>query len=126
MEKKSGQIDKQHRYPWAVIETAVKLNLGNHLTYRSVSEKMLEMGIVVSHKTIYEWVQKFQDSVEIKHKRRPSHYEIEETQEKCNGNLVYMYRAINSKNSTLGVYLREKKNLVAAKNFFKKTIELPA
>ena len=33
------RIDKQHRYPWAVIETAVQLYFQQNMTFRSVSEK---------------------------------------------------------------------------------------
>ena len=57
------RIDKQHRYPWAVIETAVQLYFQQNMTFRSVSEKMLAHGVEVSHKTVYEWVQKFGDNV---------------------------------------------------------------
>ncbi len=124
--KKQTNLDKQHRYPWPVIETAVQLHLAHDLPYRAVSEKMSELGVEVSHKTVFEWVQKFSDNVAAKGRRRGGSYSIEETFVKCNGELMYMYRAHDQKNVTLGVFLRARKNSVSAKSFFKKMLDSAA
>lgn len=123
MSEKKEKIDKQHRYPWPVIETAVQLHVVQGLTYRSVSEKMENLGVIVSHKTVFEWVQKFANSVNTKNRRRATSYSIEECEVKCNGEEMFMYRAYDSKKSTLGVILRHSKGLAAAKSFFKKNLE---
>lgn len=117
------RIDKQHRYPWAVIETAVQSYFQQNMTFRSVSEKMLSHGVEVSHKTIYEWVQKFGENIEKKSRKRIPNYEVEESYIKCNGDWKYMYRARDRQNSTLSIYMRDKKNLTSAKSFFKKSLE---
>jgi transposase-like protein len=118
------RIDKQHRYPWPVIETAVQFYFQNNMTFRSVSEKMLAHGVEVSHKTIYEWVQKFGDKIEKKNRKRIPNYEVEESYIKCNGSWKYMYRACDRHDATLSICLRDKKNLSSAKSFFKKSLEI--
>lgn len=119
------KLDKQHRYPWAVIETAVQLYTQQTMTYRAISDKLASHGVDVSHKTVYEWVQKFSDKVRQKpRKRLIKSYDVEESYIKCNGHWMYMYRAADKKKSTLSIYLREKKNLTSAKSFFKKNIEI--
>ena len=118
------KLDKQHRYPWPVIETAVHLHLSQGLTYRSVSEKMENLGVIVSHKTVFEWVQKFADEVKIKKiSKAPATYSVEESYVKCNGEWMYMYCA-HSKSAIVGVFLRAKRNMVAANNFFKKSFSV--
>lgn len=121
---KQERIDKQHRYPWAVIETAVQFYFQQNMTFRSVSDTMLSHGVEVSHKTIYEWVQKFGDCVDKKSRKRIPNYDVEESYIKCNGEWKYMYRAYDRQDSTLSIYMRNKKNLTSAKSFFKKNLEL--
>lgn len=116
------KLDKQHRYPWAIIETAVQFYTQQNMTYRGISEQLAFHGIDVSHKTVYEWVQKFSDKVNSKTRKKNPNYEIEESYIKCNGNWMYMYRATDKQQTTLNVYLREKKNLTSAKSFFKKNM----
>lgn len=48
----------KHRYPWAVMQTAIKM-YHDRYTFREVSENLAKKGITVSHKTVYEWVKKF-------------------------------------------------------------------
>lgn len=122
MSASQEKLDKQHRYPWPVIETAVQLYSHQGLTYRAISEKLASQGVDVSHKTVYEWVQKFSDKISSKARRRVSSYDVEESYIKCNGNWMYMYRACDRQSATLAVYLHEKKNLTRAKSFFKKTV----
>ena len=120
MKNEKINLDKQHRYPWPVIETAVQYHLSQGLAYRLISEKMEKLGVIVSHKTIYEWVQKFSDQVKAKKTgKNLTSYSVEESYVKCNGEWMYMYCAF-SKNDLMGIFLREKKNKVAANNFFKK------
>jgi len=117
------KIHKQHRYPWAVIETAIQFYYNENMTFRSVAEKMLGHGIVVSHKTVYEWVQKFSENIKQKNRKRASVYDIDESYVKCNGEWKYMYRAHDRQSATLDVFMNEVKNKARAKSFFKKSLE---
>jgi transposase-like protein len=123
MSVKNEKLDKQHRYPWPVIETAVQLHLGQGLTYRSVSEKMEKLGVIVSHKTVYEWVQKFSENVTCKNRRKGFSYSIEEANVTCKGESFILYKALDSKKATVCIYLSKSKNISAAKKAFKQTIE---
>jgi transposase-like protein len=79
----------------------------------------------VSHKTVYEWVQKFGDVVGKKAKRRAgtgSNWNVEETYVKVNGEWKYMYRAVDPKDNTLDLVFRQKKNLASARSFLKKQL----
>ncbi len=118
------KLDKQHRYPWPVIETAIQWYQKEELTYRAVSDKLQGHGIGVSHKTIFEWVQKFGETVSKKAKMRivKLGWGVEETYVKVNGDWKYMYRAIDKKSNTLNLVFRERRNLNSAKTFLKKAL----
>lgn len=118
------RLDKQHRYPWAAIETAVRWYQKEGLTYRAVSTKLLNHGMEVSHKTVYEWVQKFGDVVGKKSRRRlnKASWDVEESYVKVNGEWKYMYRAVDGKDNTLDLVFRPKRNLASARSFLKKQL----
>jgi len=113
------KLSKKQRFPWAVIETAVFFTLKDDLSYRSVSEKMENIGVKVSHKTVYEWVHKFADYVTLS-RRCLTQYQIEESYVRCNGESLFMYRAVNKKMLTLGIFLRSKRNRGVAEKHFAK------
>ena len=120
------RLDKQHRYPWPAIETAVRWYQKDGLTYRAVSSKLLTHGMEVSHKTVYEWVQKFGDVVGRKNRRRTTgqtNWNVEETYVKVNGEWKYMYRAVDTKDNTLDLVFRQNKSLSSAKSFLKKQLK---
>jgi transposase-like protein len=123
MSKNTEKLDKQHRYPWEVIETAVQLHVAENLTYRAIADKMQGFGVDVSHKTIFEWVQKFADNVNTRARKRVARYSVEESYVKCNGEWMYMYQAVDGKKAAVGVFLRPRRSLALAKKFFKKTLE---
>jgi transposase-like protein len=118
----SERIDKQHRYPWSVIELAVLWYQRDNLTFRAVSDKLLSHGVQVSHKTVYEWSQKFGELVSKRAKKRPgrSSYSIEESYVKVNGEWKYMYSAVDKQGNVLNAVLRERRNLASAKSFLAK------
>ncbi|MFZ9521546.1 MAG: DDE-type integrase/transposase/recombinase [Silvanigrellaceae bacterium] len=118
------RIDKQHRYPWEVIELAVIWYQRDHLTYRAVSDKLMQHGVEVSHKTVFEWVQKFGDVVSSRPKRnlkpKNSGLNIEESYVKVNGEWKYLYRSTDGRGNILNAVLRNRRNLASAKSFLKR------
>jgi putative transposase len=114
---------KQYRYPWPVIEFAVQLYSEDEKTFRIVADELREHGVDVSHKTVYEWVTKFSDDVELRKRRKITGFDVEEVFIKCNGVWKYMYRAVDKRKRTLSVLLRDSKSLAVAKNFFKKKLK---
>lgn len=117
--------EKHHRYPLAVIEMATSLYQRHNLTYREVSELMLARGVEVSHKTVYEWVQKFgrtfsKTSKKLAAKVIPG---VEEQYVRVNGEYKYLYRLIEKDGTTANVVLKARKDLTSAKSFLKKPIK---
>jgi transposase-like protein len=119
------RLDKQHRYPWEVIELAVNWYQKENLTFRAVSDKLNTHGVEVSHKTVFEWVQKFGPTVAKKTKKKvvQSEYDIQEDYVKVNGEWKYMYEAVDKGGSTLNAVFRSRKNMASAKAFLKKVLE---
>lgn len=60
----------KHRYPWSIMQTAIKM-YENRYTSREVSSKLREIGVIVSHKVILEWVKKFGKEANLKHINTP-------------------------------------------------------
>lgn len=112
------KLTNRHRHPWALIEKAVLLSKKEKLTYRDISDKISNLGIYVSHKTIFEWVQKFSTNVKIKKFKREEYYNIDVSEVRCNGKNMFMYQAFDSKKNTVGVFFRPKKNINIAKKHF--------
>jgi transposase-like protein len=119
------RLDKQHRYPWAIIELAVIWYQKENMTYRSVAERLYSHGVDVSHKTVFEWVQKFGDVVSKKSKKRgtKSPYNVEESYVKVNGEWKFMYGAVDKGGNILNAVFRDRRNLASAKSFLKKAVE---
>lgn len=120
------RLDKQHRYPWQIIELAVNWYQRENMTYRSVAERLLSHGVDVSHKTVFEWVQKFGEVVQKKTKKKAgarSGYSVEEAYVKVNGDWKYMYGAVDKGGNVLNAVFRDRRNLASAKAFLKRAVE---
>lgn len=85
---------------------------------------MRERGLSVDHTTIYRWVQKY--APEINKRIRPhlklagASYRVDETYIRVGKSCKYLYRAIDSTGNTIEFMLSAKRDVSAAKRFFKK------
>jgi transposase, IS6 family len=85
---------------------------------------MRERGLPVDHTTIFRWVQKY--APEINKRIRPylklagASYRVDETYIKVGKNCKYLYRAVDSTGNTIEFMLSAKRDVSAAKRFFKK------
>ena len=85
---------------------------------------MRARGLSVDHTTIYRWVQKY--APEINKRIRPhlklagASYRIDETYIKVGKSCKYLYRAVDSTGNTIEFMLSAKRDVSAAKRFFKK------
>ena len=85
---------------------------------------MRERGLTVDHVTIFRWVQRY--APEINRRMRPhlkmsgTSYRIDETYVKVGTEWKYLYRAIDSAGGTIEFMLSAKRDVSAAKRFFKK------
>jgi transposase-like protein len=85
---------------------------------------MSERGLLLDHTTVWRWVQKY--APEINKRVRPhlklagASYRIDETYIKVGKSCKYLYRAVDSTGNTIEFMLSAKRDVSAAKRFFKK------
>ena len=113
-------------YEGEIILLNVRWYLKYPLSYRNLKEMMIERGIQVDHSTIMRWVHRYSPEIEKKIIRhlRPTNdsWRVDETYIKVQGKWKYFYRAFDSNGDTIGFMLSAKRNLKAAKRFFKKVL----
>ena len=87
---------------------------------------MPERGIEVSHETIRLWTLKFGAEYARQLRRRGGcggdTWYLDEVFCKINGELVYLWRAVDQDGQTLDVLLQKRRNAKAAKRFFRKLL----
>ena len=94
------------------------------LSYRDLEEMMRERGLAVDHTTVWRWVQRY--APEINRGMRPhlklsaTSYRLDETYVKVGTEWKYLYRAVDSVGATIEFMLSAKRDIPAAKRFFKK------
>jgi transposase-like protein len=102
----------------------VRWYLRYQLSYLDLEEMMRERGLNIDHSTIFRWVQRY--APEINKRIRPhlklagASYRIDETYIKVGIVCKYLYRAVNSTGQTIEFMLSAKRDVSAAKRFFKK------
>lgn len=94
------------------------------LSYRDVEEMMRERGLDVDHSTVFRWVQRYAPEI---NKRVRQHlkmsgtsYRVDETYIKVGKTCKYLYRAVDKLGNTIEFMLSAKRDVSAAKRFFKK------
>ena len=116
----------RHRFPTELILATVRWYLRYNLSYRNLSEMLLERGIGVSYESIRQWVQKFAPKFDGVRRAKKSYYTLswrmDETYIKVKGVWYYYYRAIDSHGQVIDFYLSKRRNTDAAKHFLKKVI----
>ncbi len=91
---------------------------------RSLKEMMSERGLSVDHTTVWRWVQRY--APEINKRMRPhlkmsgTSYRLDETYVKVGKTWKYLYRAVDSAGQTIDFMLSARRDVSAAKRFFKK------
>lgn len=96
------------------------------LSYRDLEEMMRERSLPVDQTTVRRWVQKY--SPEINKRIRPhlrltgASYRLDETYLKVGKSWKYLYRALDKDGQTIKFMLSAKRDISAAKRFFKKVM----
>jgi transposase-like protein len=85
---------------------------------------MRERGLDVDHSTVFRWVQRYAPEI---NKRMRQHlkmsgtsYRVDETYIKVGKQCKYLYRAVDKQGNTIEFMLSAKRDVFAAKRFFKK------
>ncbi len=94
------------------------------LSYRDIEEMMRERGLEVDHSTVFRWVQPYAPEI---NKRIRQHlkmsgtsYRVDETYIKVGKTCKYLYRAVDKQGNTIEFMLSAKRDVSAAKRFFRK------
>ena len=116
-----------YRFPAAIICHCVWLYFRFCLSSRDVQEMMLERGMQVSHEAIRLWTLKFGAEYAQRLRRRVGRYgatwHLDEVFSRINGELVYLWRAVDQEGETLDVLVQKRRNAKAAKRFFRKLLK---
>ena len=124
---------KQHQSPFkwrhfepSLILVCVRWYCRYQLSYRDVEEMMRERGLDVDHSTVFRRVQRYAPEI---NKRIRQHlkmsgtsYRVDETYIKVGKTCKYLYRAVDKQGSTIEFLLSAKRDVPAAKRFFKKML----
>ncbi len=123
MKHHSSPFKWRHFEP-TIILLCVRWYCRYSLSYRDVEEMMRERGLDVDHSTIYRWIIKY--APEINKRIRPhlkmcgTSYRVDETYIKVGKTCKYLYRAVDREGNTIEFMLSAKRDVSAAKPFFKK------
>jgi transposase-like protein len=110
-----------------VIVLCVRWYLRFKLSYRDLVEMMAERGLSMAHTTIMRWVHHYTPEFERRWNRfaRPAgpSWRVDETYVKIRGEWVYLYRAVDGVGETVDFRLSSRRDVAAAKAFFRKAIK---
>jgi putative transposase len=116
-----------YRYPAEIISHAVWLYFRFTLSFRDIEELLAARGIVVTYETIRQWCLKFGQPVANEVRRRlprpGDKWHLDEVYLKINGQLHYLWRAVDQDGQVLDILLQTRRDKHAAKRFFKKLLK---
>ncbi|PFW65968.1 IS6 family transposase [Bacillus pseudomycoides] len=124
MEKKN--LFKWKHYQPDIILLTVRWYLRYNLSFRDLVEMMEERSLSISHTTIMRWVHQYGPELDKRIRRylkqTNDSWRVDETYIKVKGQWMYLYRAVDSKGSTIDFCLSKTRDQKAAKRFFKKAL----
>jgi transposase-like protein len=122
--KQNKSLFEWRHFEPTIILLCVRWYCRYQLSYRDVEEMMRERGLDVDHSTVFRWVQR--DAPEINQRIRQqlkmsgTSYRVDETYIKVGKSCKYLYRAVDKEGNTIEFMLSAKRDVSAAKRFFKK------
>src|SRR4051812_11596121 len=126
LKRRSKDDFKGRHFEASLILQAVCWYLRYPLSYRDIEELFLERGLAVDHATLNRWVLSYAPLLErrLRASRKPhcGSIRIDETYIKIRGQWRYLYRAIDKHDTPVNFLLTAKRDLEAAKRFFRKML----
>ena len=110
-----------------VISHCVWLYFRFPLSFREVEELMLQRGVIVSYETVRRWCLKFgQAYADGLRRRRPrpgDKWHLDEVFIKINGELKYLWRAVDQDGNGLDILVQGRRDKAAARRFFRQLMK---
>jgi transposase-like protein len=111
-----------------IIVLCVRWYLRFKLSFRDLVEMMSERNLSMAHTIIRRWVHCYAPEFERRWNRfaRPvgSSWRVDETYAKIRGQRMYLYRAVDRTGKTVDFRLSTRRNIAAAKAFFRKAVKV--
>lgn len=118
---------KWRHYQPEIILLCVRWYLSHPLSYRHITEMVNERGLDLHHTTVFRWVRDYSPALDKRFRPhlRPTNdsWRVDETYILVKGKQKYLYRAVDSQGNTLDFLLTAKRDALAAKRFFRKTLK---
>jgi len=115
---------KWRHFEPTIILLCVRWYCRYQLSYRDLEEMMKERGLTVDHTSIFRWVQRHAPEINKRicprSKMSSTSYRIDETYIKVGKICKYLYRAVDKEGNTIEFMLSAKRDVAAAKRFFRK------
>jgi transposase, IS6 family len=127
LKRRSKDDFKGRHFEATLILQAVSWYLRYPLSYRDIEELFRERGLEVDHSTLNRWVLAYAPLIERRLRRfRKPHcgsIRVDETYIKIRGQWRYLYRALDKHGTPVDFLLTAKRDLEAAKRFFRKALQ---
>ncbi len=127
LKRRSKDDFKGRHFEAGLIVQAVSWYLRYPLSYRDVEELLLERGLEVDHSTVNRWVLAYAPLIErrLRPFRKPhcGSIRVDETYVRIRGEWRYLYRAIDKHGEAVDFLLTARRDLEAAKRFFRKMLK---
>jgi putative transposase len=97
------------------------------LSFREVEELMLQRGVIVSYETVRRWCAKFAQAyangLRCRRPRPGEKWHLDEVFVRINGELKYLWRAVDQDGNVLDILVQNRRNKAAARRFFRRLMK---